>query len=120
MSLPPPANSYSVEEAAQLLDVSPRIVRQWAAMPPPSFFSGAFEDKQTGELRIPKTEVRRHLGRAIRPVFSIGTAAALLDVSHWTIRNWIKAGKIRRIYVCGQARITEAELARVTPDRSPA
>lgn len=49
-------------------------------------------------------------------VYSVDEAAEALRLSHWTIRSWIKSGKLRSSRVGVRRVIRESELKRLIVD----
>ena len=44
---------------------------------------------------------------------SINEAAGLLGISPWTVRSWVKAGKLRPVRLGRRVLLSEAELERL-------
>jgi len=49
-------------------------------------------------------------------LFSVDQAAKALAVSHWTLRYWLKTGKLRGAKVGARRVIRESELQRLVVD----
>jgi len=52
-------------------------------------------------------------------VYSVDEAAEVLRLSHWTIRAWIKSGKLRSSRVGVRRVIRETELKKLIVDDQP-
>lgn len=52
-------------------------------------------------------------------LYSVEEAAELLKFSHWTIRAWIKSGKLRSSKIGTRRVIRERELRRLIVDDPP-
>lgn len=52
-------------------------------------------------------------------VYSVDEAAEALRLSHWTIRSWIRSGKLRSSRVGARRVIRESELKRLIVDDPP-
>lgn len=48
----------------------------------------------------------------MRPLKSIGEAAKLLGISPWTVRSYVRQGKLRAVRIGRRVLLEEAELAR--------
>lgn len=80
---------YSVSEVAKLLELPEAVIR--ARLRLGGFFPGAVADGD--DWRIPERAVRHCLGCRVRPLFSIATAAALLDLNYHTVFKMTAAVK---------------------------
>lgn len=49
-------------------------------------------------------------------LFTVDQAAKILTVSHWTVRYWLKAGKVRGARIGSRRVIRESELQRLVVD----
>jgi excisionase family DNA binding protein len=58
-----------------------------------------------------RTEVAR-----MEKLYSVEDAAELTRLSHWTIRYWLKTGKLRGTKIGGRRVIRESELQRLIVD----
>jgi excisionase family DNA binding protein len=54
---------------------------------------------------------------AIEKLYSVDDAAALLQISHWTIWAKLKSGELMRTKVGGRTVIRESELKRMIVDK---
>lgn len=81
----PPAESFSDVELAQILELPVQLVRARCRL---SFFCGA-EEQEDGSWTIPAKAARQALRANIEPLYSINSAARLLDVSHVSLRKII-------------------------------
>jgi excisionase family DNA binding protein len=44
------------------------------------------------------------------PLYTVGQAAALLQFKPWTVRQWVRAGKLGAVKLGGEWRIREQDL----------
>jgi excisionase family DNA binding protein len=58
-------------------------------------------------------------GASMVRVYSVDEAAEALRLSHWTIRAWIKSGKLRSSRVGVRRVIRESDLRRMIVDDPP-
>lgn len=105
------AGVWSVPQVALMLDTPESVVARWCAL---RLIPGATH--KGGEWRIPGPGLSFFQKGAIEPMYSPETVAALLDQSPATVRNWLKAGRMRKVKL-GTARgspvrIKESELRR--------
>lgn len=79
----PRSVDLTTAEVAQLLEVPERLIRARARF---SFFANSVEDKSMpGGWRIPRRSVEFALRSALQPLYTIQTAARLLDVGYSTL-----------------------------------
>ena len=48
----------------------------------------------------------------MKPLKTINEAAELLSVSPWSIRKWIKKGRLQPVRICRRVHLEEAEIER--------
>ncbi len=53
---------------------------------------------------------KRHI--ELKPLKTINEAAELLSVSPWSIRKWIKKGRLQPVRICRRVHLEEAEIER--------
>lgn len=79
----PRSVALTVPEVARLLELPERLVRARARF---AFFADAVEDKSTpGGWRIPQRSVAAVLRSRLEPLYSIQTAARLMEVGYSTL-----------------------------------
>ena len=120
----PRAESFTDAELAQLLELPVRLVRARCRL---SFFCGA-EEQDDGSWTIPAKAARLVLRANIEPLYSINSAARLLDVSSVSLRRIVhgvndlasplpRGKRLRALLLClGEGepvkRVPESELSR--------
>ena len=68
---------------------------------------------ESGNGKTDETESGRLGGEFMRPLKSIEEAAGLLGISKWTVRAYIKAGKLRPVRLGRRVLVREEELERL-------
>lgn len=113
----PTAAVFSPEDAAQLLAVSPAMVRRALALGASSFFPGAKE--QDGDWTIPERDLRALLGPGLPPLLTVKAFAQLISKSADWVYDLVQRGVIRKREICGSIRIPSDEYWRL-PAQMPA
>jgi len=104
---------YSVKEALEILDITLETFRRWKQR-------GVIKTiKVSRFLRIQAEELQRLL--ELRKGFTVAETSELLNVSVVTVRNLIKAGKLRAVrlsQIKGQYKIPKEEIERFIKEGS--
>ncbi len=101
--------TWSVEQVAALLDTPDRIVMRWCQL---RLIPGAVH--RQGTWQIPGRGLFFFCGGSIERMYSLDTAAAMLELSKTTLEGWVKRGTMKKVKwgveKQSDIRITEGEL----------
>ncbi len=104
--------TWTAEQVASMTDTPLAMVVRWCTA---RLIHGARH--MDGAWRIPGPGLVFFLGTKIEPMYSLRTAAALLDLSDDTIEEWIKSGRLKKVKLGrtrqAPVRILESELRKV-------